>query len=296
MIVSDRAKTLFLTVTAIVAFAANSVLARVALLSGAIDAASFSTIRLAAGATSLLLISHFASAAKPAKGGAFALGGTWKSALVLFLYAAPFSFAYVRLSTATGALILFGLVQMTMIGGGLLAGERPTRIQWLGLTLAIVGLLYLMLPGVEAPPILGAGLMALAGLAWGVYSLWGRSMESPLARNTGNFVRSVPLVLLLNLLMLPGLHVQVEGVVLAVASGAVASGMGYVVWYAALRGLSATNAAVVQLSVPILAAMGGVAFLSEAITPRLALAAVMILGGIGFSILGRAKSTTGGIE
>ena len=209
---------------------------------------------------------------------------------MLFLYAAPFSFAYLGLSTGTGALILFGFVQMTMIVGALLSGERPTPLQWLGLLLALAGLVYLMLPGIAGPPIFSAALMALAGFSWGVYSLWGRGGANPLAQTTGNFTRAVPLVILLSLITLPDLHIEIEGALLAVASGALASGVGYIVWYAALGGLTATNAAIVQLSVPILAAAGGVAFLPEAVTFRLALSALMILGGIAFAVLERSSS------
>ena len=283
----DRVRIVFLTALAMVAFAANSVFARVALLRGTIDAASFSTIRLVAGAVTLLVIT--AATSRGGREGDSGPGGSWRSAAMLFLYAAPFSFAYVGLSTGTGALILFGLVQVTMMAGALLSGERPTLIQWSGLTLAVLGLTYLMLPGVEAPPILSAALMALAGFSWGVYSLWGRGTENPLAQTTGSFTRSIPLVVGLSIIMLSDLHVEAEGAVLATASGALASGVGYVVWFAALQGLTATSAAVVQLSVPVLAAVGGVVFLSEAVTSRLAASAAMILGGIALALLGRAR-------
>ncbi len=296
MIVYHRARTLFLTVAAMVAFAANSVLARIALLGGTIDAASFSTIRLAAGAGTLLVITAGASKGASLRQEDSSFGGSWGSAAMLFLYAASFSFAYLKLSTGTGALILFGLVQVTMMAGALLSGERPTRIQWSGLILAVVGLFYLMLPGVEAPPLWSAALMTLAGISWGVYSLWGRGARSPLAQTKGNFTRSVPLVILLSLLMLPDLHIEAEGVLLALGSGALASGLGYVVWYGALQGLTATNAAVVQLSVPVLAAGGGVVFLSEVITSRLALSAVMTLGGIALAVLGGGRPTRGPVR
>ena len=275
-----------LTALAMVAFAANSVFARVALLEGTIDAASFSTVRLVAGAVTLLLIRSRTDSLQETH---WSPRGSWGSAALLFLYAAPFSFAYLRLSTGTGALILFGLVQVTMMAGALLSEERPTRIQWSGLALAVMGLTYLMLPGVEAPPILSAALMALAGFSWGVYSLRGRGTKNPLAQTAGNFTRAVPLVVGLNLIMLADLHVEAEGVLLALSSGALASGVGYVVWYSALQGLTATNAAVVQLSVPVLAAAGGVLFLSETITSRLTASAAMILGGIALALLGRAK-------
>ena len=242
---SSRAQTATLTVATMVAFAANSVLARVALLGPTIDAASFTTIRLTSGAVTLLLMMRVTAGNRPQTARAVGIGGSWSSASILFLYAAPFSFAYLGLATATGALILFGLVQVTMIVGALLLGERPTVAQWLGLALAIAGLVYLMLPGIEAPPLSSALLMALAGFSWGLYSLRGRSAADPLVQTTGNFARSVPFVAGLSLVTLPSLHIELEGVLLALASGTLASGIGYVMWYAALRGLTATNAAVV---------------------------------------------------
>jgi drug/metabolite transporter (DMT)-like permease len=208
---------------------------------------------------------------------------------MLFLYAVPFSFAYTRLNTGTGALILFGCVQLTMMIAGLWSGERPHSLQWLGLSLAIGGLVYLVFPGLEAPSFAGAVLMALAGFSWGVYSLRGRGAANPLAQTTNSFVRTVPLVLAVSVVTLSQFHVQREGVLLAVASGSLASGLGYVVWYEALRGLTVTRAAVVQLLVPILAALGGVIFLAEAISWRLALSGVIVLGGIALALLGRER-------
>ena len=278
-----RARTLLTTVFALVAFAANSVLCRLALRPGAIDAASFSTIRLASGAAMLLLLSRWA----PAPAGRPA--GSWISAVVLSLYAVPFSFAYIGLSTGTGALILFGCVQVTMMAGALRSGERPAASQWLGLGSALVGLVYLVLPGIAAPPPLSAGLMALAGLAWGIYSLRGRGALNPLAQTTSAFVRSVPIALALSAISFRQFHAGVGGIALAVASGTAASGMGYVAWYAALRGLTATRAAVVQLSVPIIAAVGGIVFLTEALSTRLVVAALLVLGGVALAILGRER-------
>ena len=273
-----RARTVLATVFALAAFAANSVLCRLALRPGAIDAASFSTIRLMSGAAMLLLLSRWA----PAPTGPPA--GSWMSAAVLALYAVPFSFAYIGLSTGTGALILFGSVQVTMMAGALRSGERPLASQWLGLSLALVGLVYLVLPGIAAPPPLSAGLMALAGLAWGIYSLRGRGAVNPLAQTTSAFVRSVPIALALSAIFFRQFHAGVGGIALAVASGTAASGMGYVAWYAALRGLTATRAAVVQLSVPIIAAVGGIVFLSEALSTRLVIASLLVLGGVAMSI------------
>ena len=208
---------------------------------------------------------------------------------MLFLYAVPFSFAYTRLSTGTGSLILFGCVQMTMMIAALLSGERPHPLQWLGLTLALAGLVFLVLPGLEAPSFAGATLMAIAGFSWGVYSLRGRNAVNPLEQTTNNFVRTVPLVLAVSLIARSQFHVERRGILLAIASGALASALGYVVWYEALRGLTATRAAAVQLLVPILAALGGVIFLAEAVSTRLLLSAVMVLGGIALTLIGRER-------
>ena len=275
-----RARTVIATVFALMAFAANSVLCRLALRPGAIDAASFSTIRLMSGAAMLLLLSRWA----PAPAGRPA--GSWMSASVLALYAVPFSFAYIGLSTGTGALILFGSVQVTMMAGALRSGERPVASQWFGfgLGLALVGLVYLVLPGIAAPPPLSAGLMALAGLAWGIYSLRGPGAANPLAQTTAAFVRSVPIALALSAITFRQFHAGVGGIALAIASGTAASGMGYVAWYSALRGLTASRAAVVQLSVPIIAAGGGIVFLSEALSTRLVIASLLVLGGVAMSI------------
>lgn len=275
-----------LTTVALVAFAANSVLCRVALRGLTIDAATFSTIRLTSGAAALLLI--VASTQK----NTFSLNGSWTSAALLFLYAIPFSFAYAKLSTGTGALILFGSVQMTMMSAAIRAGERPNAMQWTGVILAISGLVYLVLPGLSAPPFSGAALMALAGVSWGLYSLRGRGAANALAQTTGNFVRSIPFVLAVNLFAWRQLHVEPNGALLAAASGALTSGLGYVVWYAALRFLTATRAAVVQLSVPVLAAGGGVVFLSESLSARLILSTMLVLGGIALALLGRKPGAT----
>ena len=219
------------------------------------------------------------------------IAGSWLSAGMLFLYAVPFSFAYTRLSTGTGALILFGCVQLTMMSVALWSGERPHPLQWLGLATALGGLVYLVLPGIEAPSFMGAALMAVAGFSWGVYSLRGRSAANPLAQTTSNFVRSIPFVVAVSFLTLRSFHIERQGVVLAIASGALASGLGYVVWYEALRGLTSTRAAVVQLLVPILAAVGGVWFLAEAVSSRLVLSGVLVLGGIGLALVGRERTS-----
>jgi drug/metabolite transporter (DMT)-like permease len=212
---------------------------------------------------------------------------------MLFAYAAFFSYAYLTLSAGTGALILFGAVQLTMFSVGLHAGERFGFIAWLGLALAVAGLVYLVWPGVAAPPLFGAALMAIAGVAWGVYSLRGRGVADPLGATAGNFARATPFALLLNLIFLADTYADTAGIVLAIASGAITSGVGYVIWYAALRKLSAMRAATVQLSVPLIAAFGGVTFLSEAITPRLAAATVAILGGIALVLTSRSRIQSG---
>jgi drug/metabolite transporter (DMT)-like permease len=274
---TTRARTVLLTGLALAAFAANSLLCRAALGRAAIDPASFSTIRLASGAATLVLI------ALSRRRGATGVAGSWGSAALLFLYAVPFSFAYVSLGAGTGALILFGAVQATMLVAALSSGERPHRVQWLGLILALAGLAYLVMPGLAAPSTVGAVSMALAGVAWGVYSLRGRGASDPLAETAGNFARSVPLAIGVSVAA-PHVAFHAEGTLLAVASGALASGLGYVAWYAALPALSATRAASVQLAVPVLAAAGGVLFLSERITPRLILAAILILGGVGLAL------------
>jgi drug/metabolite transporter (DMT)-like permease len=209
--------------------------------------------------------------------------------LLLFLYAAAFSYAYNGLGAGAGALILFGSVQATMILFALGSGERPHVLEWSGLGLALAGLVYLVFPGLSAPPLLSSALMAVAGISWGFYSLRGRGAKSPLAETTKNFVLALPLALVVNLLMRGDAHVSGTGVALAVLSGALASGVGYVVWYAALRGLTATRAATLQLAVPVLAATGGVLFLSERISLRLLLAACVILGGVGLALLSRAR-------
>ena len=273
------------TSLAMVAFASNSLLNRLALGRETIDAVSYTAIRLISGALVLWLISSLQR-----KGAEPNIRGNWISAAMLFLYAICFSFAYLSLSAGTGALILFGSVQMTMILVALRSGERPQPLEWSGLLLALGGLVYLVLPGLEAPSPLGSGLMMLAGIAWGVYSLRGRGSASPLGDTTGNFIRAVPFIVAVLLVSLNDVELSPTGVLLAVLSGAVASGVGYVIWYTALAGLTATRAAVVQLSVPVLAAWGGVVFLAEDISLRLILAGAMILGGIALAIAERRKT------
>jgi drug/metabolite transporter (DMT)-like permease len=210
-------------------------------------------------------------------------------AVALFLYAITFSLAYVSLPVATGALILFGAVQTTMLAAAIRSGERPAPLEWGGLVVAIAGLLYLVSPGLTAPSLMGATMMAASGVAWGWYSLLGRQSINPVRDTTVNFIRSVPLTALASLLAVGGWHLTTAGAAFAAISGSVTSGLGYVVWYAALPRLTATRAATVQLATPVLTASGGVVFLSERVSPRLAVSAVLILGGIALAVFGRLK-------
>lgn len=290
------ATTAALTALAMVAFAANSLLARAALKGTGIDAATFTLVRVAAAALVLGAILHLRARSR-AQGRA-RMGGDWIGAAALLVYACGFSFAYLRLAAGTGALVLFASVQATMIGDGLRRGDRLGAAQWLGIALALAGLVWLVLPGLQAPPPGATLLMALAGIGWGVYSLRGRGAPDALAATTGNFVRGVPLALVASVVSgvsgVSGvavfqISVDWHGVALAVVSGAVTSGIGYVIWYAALRGLASTTAATVQLSVPVLAALGGIAWLGEPMTARLATSAVAILGGIALVIAARRR-------
>ena len=280
-------KTSLLTSITLIAFAANSLLTRMALGEGSIDAASFVSIRLASGAVMLVVITVVTS--QKASLGLSKVGwsGNWTAALMLFLYAIAFSFSYLQLAAGTGALILFGTVQVTMILVALRQGEKPSAAEWVGLAIALFGLIYLVSPGLEAPPVLVSGLMVISGIAWGFYSLLGRGSTQPVINTMRNFVRAVPFALGVSLVSVAQLKLSAIGVILAVLSGAIASGVGYALWYAALRGLTATRAATVQLSVPVLAAVGGILFLQEALSLRLMLASVMILGGVGLAVAGR---------
>lgn len=272
---------------AMLAFAGNSLLCRLALRDTAIDAASFTTLRLVSGALALWLIVRLRSIAggDGAGGGIARSGGDWRSAFALFVYAAGFSFAYESLGAGTGALLLFGAVQATMIGRGLARGERLRGLQWLGLGSALAGLTGLLLPGWSAPPLWGATLMLCAGAAWGVYSLLGRGAGDPTAITAGNFLRAAPFALALTAVCFAQASVDAAGIGYALASGVLTSGIGYAIWYAALPSLRATSAATIQLSVPAIAAVGGVVLLGEALSLRLALATCAILGGIALVIL-----------
>lgn len=273
-----------LTLLAMLAFAGNSLLCRIALRHTGIDAASFTTTRLASGALMLVLLT------RPWRRSRIGTSGNWLSALALFAYAAAFSFAYLSLTAATGALLLFGAVQATMLGHGLWAGERLAAWQFAGLVLAAGGLLGLLLPGLQAPPLPAALLMLGAGVAWGIYSLRGRGAGDPLRVTGGNFLRAAPMAVLLSLVSAGSASLDPLGLAYAFASGALASGIGYALWYAALPSWSATGAATVQLSVPVIAAIGGIVFLGEAASLRLVLAATAILGGIALVILARPSA------
>ena len=264
------------------AFAGNSLLCRLALKNTGIDAASFTSIRLISAAVALWLIVRLSNNANSGK-------GNWPSAFALFAYAAGFSFAYINLTAATGALLLFGAVQTTMIGYGMWRGERLLSLQWLGLVLALGGLVGLTFPGLSAPPLLSSFLMIGAGVAWGIYSLRGKGAGDPTLVTAGNFLRTVPITVALSLLMMRHITWDSAGVWYAITSGALTSGIGYAIWYKALPALKATQAATVQLSVPVIAAVGGIILLNESISLRLILASIAIISGIALVILEKKK-------
>ncbi|WP_269750715.1 DMT family transporter [Salinimonas iocasae] len=281
MQISTGIRVSFLTAVAMLAFAANSLLCRMALVSTSVSPATFSAVRLVSGAVFLALL---ISLTRQKQG----MQGSWKGALYLFIYAAAFSFAYVAMNTGTGALLLFGAVQITMLIQALRKGETFSLPQWTGFSMAVAGLLILFLPGATVPPLIPALLMLCAGVAWGAYSLIGKSASRPLLMTTGNFVRCVPL----SLLLLPfGItdSFSANGIILAVLSGALASGAGYAIWYSALPALSASLAATVQLSVPVLAMIMGWLILDERLTAQMLIAAAVTLSGVGLVIYFRAK-------
>jgi drug/metabolite transporter (DMT)-like permease len=267
-----------LTLSALVAFAGNSVLCRLALGARVIDAYSFTAVRLGSGALALTLLNTLR---QPLRG---PTNGSWQGALFLVLYALPFSLAYVQLDAGTGALLLFAAVQLTMIGSGLRSGERLLALEWLGFLGAIGGIVYLVFPGLTAPNPIGATMMIAAGISWGGYSIIGKTAGDPGSVTAGNFQRAALLVVPVAVLGWPWLSLSFRGVLLATASGVLASGLGYTAWYAALKYLSVTRAALVQLSVPLIAAVGGVTFLGETITIRLISASVVILGSVVLAI------------
>ena len=284
---SSQLTVVALTALALIAFAGNSLLCRLALTRTDIDAATFTSVRIVSGALVLALLMRMRTSAIPR-------AGSWSSAAALFAYAAGFSFAYEHLTAGTGALLLFGAVQATMISVGVLRGERLCQLQSAGLLLAYAGLTGLVLPGLAAPPLVSALLMLVAGVAWGIYSLRAKNSGDPTSATAGNFLRAVPMALGVSLVSLQSQETDSAGIMYAIASGALASGLGYAVWYTALRDLRATTAATVQLSVPVLAAAGGVLLLHEALTARLVLAGAAILGGVALVVL--TRRTTQGVE
>lgn len=275
-------RTLGLTTVAMLAFAANSVLCRLALASAAIDPASFTAIRVASGVLMLWAILACQGKARTA-------GGSWPAAAALFAYAIAFAAAYVTLSAGTGALILFGAVQASMVTIGLVRGERISALQTFGLAVALAELAILLAPGMSAPNLVGALLMFTAGVSWGAYSILGRSKADPLAATAGNFLRALPMaaIALAIAALATSLTYSPSGLIFAVLSGAVASGLGYAIWYAAIPGLSSAQAASVQLSVPVITAIAGTVMLGEVITLRLALSSIAVLGGIALVISSR---------
>ncbi|MFL6373415.1 MAG: DMT family transporter [Pyrinomonadaceae bacterium] len=283
-------KVIFLTAFALLAFAFNSILCRLALRGGEADAAGFTIVRLASAAVTLILISLIAiRVSSPHVSKGQLSKGSWLSALWLAAYAICFSLAYLGVTAGTGALILFGSVQLTMLAVSIARGERPPLIEWLGILVAVTGLVYLVLPGLAAPPLNSSILMAIAGASWGLYTLRGKKSTDPLGDTTGNFLRTLVIVPVLAIIFWSSLHLTPQGTLLAILSGAIASGIGYSVWYAALKHHTATRAAVLQLSVPVIAAVLGIFFLSETANLRLVISGALVLGGIGLTIAGRKK-------
>jgi len=278
-------KTIIYTTLALIAFAANSVICRLALKDGAIDPGMFTGIRLFSGAAVLIALVFLSKDKRYEKS-----KGSWTSAGMLFLYAAAFSYAYVSLETGIGALIIFGVVQITMIASSLISGYKMNVMEWLGIVLALAGFLYLLLPGASAPSLSGFILMSLSGIGWGIYSLRGKNSKHPLVDTAYNFLRSLPFLILLLYFLAQESNYSTKGILLALLSGIVTSGIGYTIWYTALKGLNSIQASIVQLLVPVLAAMGGVIFIGELISLRLMASSLMILGGILLLIIKRIPS------
>jgi len=274
-----------------IAFASNSLLCRAALTQTRIDAASFTFVRIVSGAAALWIILKMRSTVAAVYDRR--THGTWLSALALFVYAAGFSFAYNTLAAGTGALLLFGAVQATMILWGLGRGERLHAIQIVGLVAAVTGLVVLVFPALSAPPLMGSILMLAAGVAWGIYSLRGKGEKHPARATAGNFLRALPMAAGVSIMLVPWARLDLTGIGYAVLSGAITSGLGYVIWYRALRGLKAASAATVQLSVPVLAAAGGIILLGEPITLRYVLASITVLGGIALVVIEKQGIATG---
>jgi drug/metabolite transporter (DMT)-like permease len=272
-----------LTSVAMIAFAANSVLARLALLPEGADPLAYTGIRLASGAVALAII-----LALFRRG--MTISGSWAASGALFGYALAFSLAYVMLGAGTGALILFASVQIGVIGWAIVKGDRPTALQWLGIGVAFAGLAYLVWPGLVAPSPIGALLMFGAGLCWAAYTLIGRGSSSPLADTTGNFIRCLPLAIALIVVGIWWHGLDWRSAVYASVSGVVASGIGYAIWYAVLPALNRTRAAIVQLTVPAIAGLGGVILIHETLSVRLVVASLAILGGVALALMVAERS------
>jgi drug/metabolite transporter (DMT)-like permease len=287
MIESNVLRGIVLTTLAMLAFAGNSILCRMALADGLIDPATFGNIRLLSGAITLLVLLAIKSGV-----GRIRRHGSWLSALMLFLYVLGFSYAYIDLQAGTGALILFGMVQATMIIAAVAKGDRPTAIELLGWVCAVTGLIFLVLPGVGAPSAIGSVLMGIAGIAWGLYSIRGQAESDPVASTASNFLRSVAFIPFVFVATLQSVQLTTTGVVLALLSGVITSGIGYVLWYAAITRLKTIQAALVQLSVPAIAALGGVALLGEPLSRRLIISSGFILGGISIALARKSRSKT----
>jgi len=279
-------KTFAFLLLSLSAFAANSVLCRLALGTGQIDPASFTLVRIMSGALTLGLILWLKNPRFLSQPGR---RGSWGGALSLFAYALTFSYAYVTLSTATGALILFGTVQITMLLAAIVNGHKILLLELLGVLFAFVGMTYLMLPSVSTPSLFGFLLMFLSGIAWGIYTLIGQRSDAPLKDTGFNFIRCIPLVFIVLVSTVSHLQIQMHGVLLAALSGAIASGLGYAVWYRVLPKLSHSVAAVSQLTVPLIAATGGLIWMAEGVTPRLLISSILVLGGIGVVIYAKNK-------
>lgn len=267
------------------AFATNSILCRYALQGDEIDASSFTAIRLLSGAISLLLLVSIKK-----RGLVNIKQGSWLTSLVLFVYAVTFSYAYISLNTGAGALILFASVQLTMVLVSLFKGKMLSIFEWIGLITAFSGLSYLLLPGVTPPPIIGSVLMVISGVAWGFYTLAGKGATNPLLKTTNHFLRTIPFIAILFLFTFEDSSISTAGLLLAITSGAMTSGLGYAIWYLALNGLTVTQAAVAQLTVPIIATFGGVLFVNESVTMQLIIATVLVLGGMLISSISSNRS------
>ena len=281
---SIQVKTMFLSMVALIAFAGNSVLCRLALSDGAIDPAGFTVIRLLSGVVALFPLLFLTQGKR-----AFNKSGSWLSGVLLFIYAVFFSFAYVSIDTATGALILFGVVQITLVIVNAIKGNRLNALELLGVVLALAGFIYLVFPELQKPSLQGFVMMSMSGVAWALYTVAGQGSSNALRDTAFNFLRTAPLFIIVFVASLNAISLTSYGVLLAIASGAITSGVGYAIWYAALPNLSTTQAGVIQLFVPIIAAFGGVLFAGELITPRLMVAAAFVLGGIMVVILAKEK-------